>query len=217
MLDNNTGHIFTTSKPLIDEGELELSFDEWHQAWHCLLQLIKTFILAEFHMWEANYTMILNSENRAEIWPLYVAYDIEICKKAMQSELDLSVFFVSVWNNLEACYMAKKVLSLVQSNLTSQPAPSNNNQIYFHNPSKGSSSRTYQHSSTDSAKTGCCIFCSDFSKAHLSRNCMALSNTNETPCHLSRHEPTRSHHSKSGKRYCYLCSGPSGCNQTPCC
>jgi hypothetical protein len=152
-LDNDTGRIFTTSKPLIDEGELKLSFDEWHQAWRRLLQLIKTFIPAKFHMWKAHYTTILNSENRAELWLLYVACNIEICK-VTQSELDLSVFSVSVWNDLEACYMAKKVLSLVQSNLTSQPAPINNNQICFLNPSKGSSSQTYQHSSMDSAKTG---------------------------------------------------------------
>jgi hypothetical protein len=27
------GHILTNPKPLSDDGELDLTFDEWHQAW----------------------------------------------------------------------------------------------------------------------------------------------------------------------------------------
>ena len=30
---DNTGCIQTSSKPLHDDGELDLTFDEWHQAW----------------------------------------------------------------------------------------------------------------------------------------------------------------------------------------
>ena len=48
LIDNNTGYIITTSKPLLDNGELDLIFDEWHQAWHWLLELIRTSLLDEF-------------------------------------------------------------------------------------------------------------------------------------------------------------------------
>ena len=32
-IDNSTGCILATPKPLSDDGELDLTFDEWHQAW----------------------------------------------------------------------------------------------------------------------------------------------------------------------------------------
>ena len=49
-IDNATSCILTTTKPLSDDGELDLTFDEWHQAWQRLLDLIKEFIPQEFLM-----------------------------------------------------------------------------------------------------------------------------------------------------------------------
>ena len=75
-------------------------------------------------MWETHYNFILNSENRAELWPLYLAYDAEIRKKAIYSSIDPSIFSIGVWNDLEVRYTAKKVLSLVQSDLNKHyPSP----------------------------------------------------------------------------------------------
>ena len=81
-IDNNTSHIVTTSKPLLDNGELDLTFDEWHQAWHRLLGLIRTFLPDEFLLWEVHYTFILNRDNCSELWPLHPAYNAEIHKRA---------------------------------------------------------------------------------------------------------------------------------------
>ena len=55
-IDSATGQISTASKPLSDDGELDLSFDEWHQAWHRLLDLIRTYIPNKFLMWEIHYS-----------------------------------------------------------------------------------------------------------------------------------------------------------------
>ena len=193
-IDSATGRIITTSKPLSDNGELDLTFDEWHQAWRRLLDLIKTFLPEEFLMWETHYLYILNNENRAELWPLYLAYDAEIRKRATQLSIDPSVFSIGIWNDLEVRYTAKKVLSLVQSDLRQLPDRS---AVYAPNPqlpnndrtvSQGSSFRNQQPSS-DVSKTGRCIFCGDRSKTHLSRNCTASSYANGTPCHLCRQEP----------------------------
>ena len=107
----------TSSKPLSDNGELELTFDEWHQAWRRLLDLIKSFLPAEFLMWETHYLFILNNDNRAELWPVYLAYDVEIRKRATQSLIDPSEISIAIWNDLEARYTAKKVFSMVQSDL----------------------------------------------------------------------------------------------------
>ena len=46
---DSTGRILATPKPLSDDGELDLTFDEWHQAWRRLLELIKAFLPEELH------------------------------------------------------------------------------------------------------------------------------------------------------------------------
>ena len=65
-IDSTTRQISTSSKLLSDDGELDLSFDEWHQAWRHLLDLIRTYIPIEFAMWEVHYHFILNSDNHAD-------------------------------------------------------------------------------------------------------------------------------------------------------
>jgi hypothetical protein len=80
----------------MDDGELDLSFNEWHQAWRRLLDLIKTILPQELEMWSAHYTYILNKENRAELWPIYLAYDVEIRKKAVHNLIDPSQFTIGM-------------------------------------------------------------------------------------------------------------------------
>lgn len=219
--DSGTGLFIATPKSLSEHGELDLTFDEWHQAWRRLLDLIKTYIPQDFLVWETHYLFILNSENRAEMWPLYLAYDTEIRKRTTQSPIDPAVFSIGIWNDLETKYTAKKVLSIVQADLkqrgdratssqTTNPPP-----YVPRNPSSGSSFRN-QLPSSDNPKTGRCIFCGDRSKTHLSRNCLSSCCTDGSPCHLSRQEPSGARISRSGQRYCYSWNGPSGCDQVPC-
>ena len=94
---DNAGRIQTSSKPLHDDGELDLTFDEWHQAWQRLLELIKTFLPDDFHAWEVHYT--------------------EIHKRTTHFPINPSVSSLSIWNDLEARHMAKKVLDMVQLDL----------------------------------------------------------------------------------------------------
>ena len=98
---DNAGHMQTSSKPLHDDGELDLTFDEWHQAWRRLLELIKSFLPDDFHAWEVHYTFILNRENCAKLWPVYLAYDAKICKRTTHFPIDPSVFSLGIWNDLE--------------------------------------------------------------------------------------------------------------------
>ena len=222
--DSATGQVITTSKVLNDNGELDLTFDEWHQAWRRLLELIKAFLPQEFLAWEVHYLFILNNENRAESWPLFLAYDAEIRKRATQTGIDPSQFSIGIWNDLEARYTAKKVLSMVQADLkhnTDRVSGHNSaNPSYpSRNPSQSSSFRTYpgmQHPLPDNPKSGRCIFCGDRSKEHTSRTCTANCYSNGSPCHLYKQEPNGPRISKSGKCYCYSWNGPTGCQQNPC-
>lgn len=216
-IDNSTGRIQTTAKPLSDDGELDLTFDEWHQAWRRLLDLIRTFLSTEFLLWESHYYFILNRENRAELWPIYLAYDVEIRRRAVQTPIDPSVFSIGIWNDLEARYTAKRVLSMVQSDLKQQST--RGNQSNTRNSTNNTSFRNYP--SSDNSKTGRCIFCGERpvpgTKSHLSRNCTTSCYANGTPTHLYRVEPSGTRQSKSGKRYCYAWNGPSGCEKGPTC
>jgi hypothetical protein len=101
-VDSITGQIQTTSTSFSDDGELDL---------------IRPFFPDEFLMWEVHYNFILNNENRAELWPLYLAYDVEIRRRSTQNGIDPSQFSIGIWNDLEVRYTAKKVLSIVQSDL----------------------------------------------------------------------------------------------------
>ena len=212
--DSSTGRLQASSTSLRDEGELDLTFDEWHQAWRRLLDLIRSFLPDEFLAWEIHYSFILNNENRAELWPLYLAYDAEIRRKATQLSIDPSVFSIGIWNDLEARYTAKKVLSLVQSDLKQHSRP---NQNPRNASNSGSSFRGQQSSQTNTPKSGKCIFCGEKHKDLLPRNCTATCYANGTPCHLYRVEPAGTRQGKSGKRYCYSWNGPSGCDRGPTC
>jgi hypothetical protein len=221
--DPATGKVVTTSKALHDNGELELTFDEWHQAWRRLLDLIKTYLPEEELLWEIHYLFILNSENRAELWPLYLAYDADIRRRTTVSPIDPSQFSIGIWNDLEARYTANKVLSMVRADMrqyTDRPSishPGNPSSSHTpRNPTPSSSFRNSSHPLPDNPRMGRCIFCGDRSKSHPSRACTAECYANGSPCHLSRQDPSSPRTSRSGKRYCYAWNGPSGCDQTPC-
>ena len=188
--DPSTGQVTTTSKTLHDNGELEMSFDEWHQAWRRLLELINTHIPKEYPLWEIHYSRIMNSENRAELWPLYLAYDAEIRKRTTQFPIDPSAFSIGIWNDLEVRYSHKKVLSSVRYDLKHHPdrffpQTPPNPQTPLNPPSYTSSNqfqpppfRSQQFTLPNNPRTGRCIFCGDRSKSHPSNACIASSYPN---------------------------------------
>ena len=225
-IDPLTGQVTTMSKTLSDNGELELTFDEWHQAWRRLLDLIKTYLPEDILVWEVHYSFILNSENRAEMWPLssYLAYDAKIWKRTTHFGIHPSVFSIGIWNDLEQRYLENKVLSIVQTDLRRHnhldcpsfiASPSVPPPYTSRNPSHSLSFRP-QHPLPSSPRAGRCIFCGDRSKSHPSKNCTATCYTNSTPCHLSRDERSGARLSKSRKCYCYTWNSLAGCDQSPC-
>ena len=215
-IDNTTGQLLTSSKPLSDDRELDLSFDEWHQAWRRLLDLIKAYLPDEFSMWEIHYSFILNNHNQAELWPLYLDYDAEIRKRSVQLPIDPSQFYIGIWNDLESRDTAKKILSIVQADmkahsntrLSSTTRNASNNHP-FH------TQRHHQH--LDSSKLCRCIFCGDQTRSHASRYCVATVNTSRSPCHLLKQGPSGSRLAKSGKPYCFAWNGLTGCDHGPSC
>jgi hypothetical protein len=156
------------------------------------------------------------------MWPLYLAYDTDIRRRATQSPLDPSQFSIGIWNDLEARYTAKKVYTMVQADLVKQLPTQISGSTSSHttrnpnHPTQPPSFRSQQHPLPDNPKLGRCIFCGDRSKSHTPRTCTANCYANGSPCHLYRHEPNGPRVSKSGKRYCFAWNGPSGCTQSSC-
>jgi hypothetical protein len=209
-VDSITGQIHTSTTPFSDDGELELTFDEWHQAWRRLLDLIRSYFPDEFLMWEIHYSFILNNENRAELWPVYLAYDVEIRKRSTQSGIDPSKFSIGIWNDLEVRYTAKKVLSLVQTDLKHQISRGPSDKHRPRNSSQNNSSFRDHPPTLDSSKTGRCFSCGDRSRSHLSRNCKAPCNTSGSPCYTFKVDGRWQ--TRSGKQLFFAWNGPSGCD-----
>ena len=66
-VDDSSGRFVSTARPLSTDGELDLSFNEWHQAWQRLLDLLSRYLPQEHHFWLIHYEFILHKVNRAEL------------------------------------------------------------------------------------------------------------------------------------------------------
>ncbi|KAF8581612.1 hypothetical protein K439DRAFT_1618906 [Ramaria rubella] len=78
QLDETTSLLLSVSKPISAEGESQLTFTEWHQAWHCLLALIEAYIPEELLLWKSHFTYIRDKDDTSAQWELFLTYDIEI-------------------------------------------------------------------------------------------------------------------------------------------
>jgi len=94
--------IIASTEELAIIGELNLSFEEWHQAWIRLLSLIREFIPTEYSCWDFHFARIRDSPTRAVYWDVWLNYDMEIRRQATYSGVDPMVFHLSLWKQLEA-------------------------------------------------------------------------------------------------------------------
>lgn len=94
--------VVAKEKELAFEPELRLDFDEWTQAWGRLLELIETYVPAEYNLWLVHYERIAKAPNRSRRWELWLAYDSGIRRRALSSSIDPSVHDLDLWNELEA-------------------------------------------------------------------------------------------------------------------
>ena len=100
--DCESGRIIASTEELAIIGELNLSFDEWHQAWIRLLSLIREYIPTEYSCWDFHFARIRDSPTRAVYWDVWLNYDMEIRRQATYSGVDPMVFHLSLWRQLEA-------------------------------------------------------------------------------------------------------------------
>jgi hypothetical protein len=133
------GQVMTKSKSLSPVGELEMSFDEWYQAWQRLLKIINQHHPDKFDLWRTHFTSIMLKETCAEDWPLWLAYDTEVRRRSVTTALDPSHFQKRLFNDLYVRYSSTKILMQVQA--ATNPGPSS------HSPSS-SHHQPYQRAPT---------------------------------------------------------------------
>ncbi|PPQ82672.1 hypothetical protein CVT25_009447 [Psilocybe cyanescens] len=109
-VDPNSDQIITTSQSLPVKNETDLTFDEWHQAWRRLLKLIQQYIPQDYTYWEIHFCRIHDADSCSEHWPLWVAYDTEVRRRAVHEGIDPKQHHIGLWNELEVRYNQTQVV-----------------------------------------------------------------------------------------------------------
>ncbi|KAH6874640.1 hypothetical protein BKA70DRAFT_1208672 [Coprinopsis sp. MPI-PUGE-AT-0042] len=220
VLDSATGQISSAAKPVSADEEERLTFDEWHQAYRRIIQLISEYAPRELDLWRTHFDRILNTEDRAEHWFLWLLYDIEIRRRACYTPIDPAQFHVAVWNIFELRYLKSSASSRVatSSNMPIEAPPP----AYSNAPAPGPRDNRFRHNSfqlsnqqSSDYKIARCLFCGDTNGSHPSRNCSATTNIAGRPCFLTKrgNEPRRD---AQGKQYCFAWNGIQGCSTANC-
>ncbi|PPQ94251.1 hypothetical protein CVT25_004971 [Psilocybe cyanescens] len=108
-IDTSTGKIVTASRTLSITGEMDLTFDEWYQAWRRLLDLVQQYLSDEYECWNHHFCRIRDAESRSEHWPLWIAYDTEVRRRAVYTNIDPKEYHIGLWNELEVRYNQSRV------------------------------------------------------------------------------------------------------------
>ncbi|KIJ30433.1 hypothetical protein M422DRAFT_53762 [Sphaerobolus stellatus SS14] len=109
-VNTTAGIVTTTSKPLSSDGEAHLSFREWSEAWKRHLHLIQDHHLDEHNSWSIHHNHIRDAEDCNTKWSLWLAYDIEICRRSCSDPLDPAVFQVNIWQDLQPDFIMRQTM-----------------------------------------------------------------------------------------------------------
>jgi hypothetical protein len=101
-MDFSTGNLLAIEKSLPEDEEHKLGFDEWHQAWGHLLELIKTHLPHIHDHWRCHFERIVNTPTQAYQWDTWRLYDIELRKQSVHKGIDPGIFSKSVWDFAES-------------------------------------------------------------------------------------------------------------------
>ncbi|TFK19744.1 hypothetical protein FA15DRAFT_648017 [Coprinopsis marcescibilis] len=240
VLNTSTGRVSTSAAPLSVEKEYSLSFDEWHQSWQRLHELIRDYVPNEREAWLVHYNRVLGSPTRSEHWPLWLAYDIEIRRRAVREGFNIACYHPDIWRDLELRYLKSESKNTTSRRDTTTEGPFRNNyttpyrygsssyQRREHsfrpypsrrewNSERQFSNDRYYSNERHYGKPGRCIFCGDSSRSHASKECKATTNVKGHPCHLAIRNTGEPPRDNQGETYCFAWNGYTGCNRGQSC
>jgi hypothetical protein len=133
MLDNETGALVIVEQPSRTTSESKLTFEEWHEAWICLLYLIKRYWSFDYDRWTLHFERICFAPNLSSNWPTWLAYDITVRQQIVTEKIDPGTFHQPTWNRIDA----------EVTRLAYRPSPSN---IHSSKSYNKTSSTSFRHS-----------------------------------------------------------------------
>ncbi len=215
------GQVTTKSKFLSPASELDMTFDEWHQAWQRQLKLIKQYHPDKLPLWRTHYTSIMVKETRGEDWPLWLAYDTEVRRRSVTTSLDPSLFQRRLFDDLYIRYTGERILARIQSlssasAATPIPTTSNRYQPYTRTADSGQANRPRMDSFRPPGSNpklansrARCLFCGGL--AHSPKTCIAHTLVNGKPLLLAKPAAADTPRvDRNGRQYCFGWNGKNG-------
>lgn len=225
-LDGSAGTIISVSKELPIDGELDLTMDEWFQGWTRLLELIQTYVPDEHALWVSHFEMILYEPRRADNWFIWLEYDSQIRRRALNEPLDPSEFDDDLWKQLQSEHIAKRVLKTVRRDLPSNQGSGKSGRSGGGNEREQglSGRRGTPYDDAQRRKSGAsnsfrtpgrfrCFVCGDDDSDHKSRSCTADRLISGKPITLVVAKAGGPRKDKDGVSYCFSFNGHAGCSR----
>ena len=219
---DENGKIIMTPKTLPAEGELNMTFEEWFQAWTRLLPLIQQYRPEEYELWVKHYLRILHHETRSEFWQLWLAYDVEVRRRSTCQDIDPQEMHSHIWNDLELRYLEKKVEARVEAKMElamkklNLSSPMRNSNSRHHPYSRRTNKTDANDSFPKDAQSYRCLLCG--TRGHSPKACKATALCNGKPLHLPKPStPNETRRDKEGRVYCFSWNGKKAqCDDDTC-
>ncbi|KAJ6614835.1 hypothetical protein B0H10DRAFT_1718401, partial [Mycena sp. CBHHK59/15] len=239
-MDGTSGSVVSVAKELPVDGELNLTLDEWFQAWQRLLSLIQDHIPAEYDLWLAHYESVLHRPTRAQQWSLCLAYDSRIRRLATVSSIDPSQFHLVIWNELETAFITNTAIQTLRSDLGLIPTQHRQNRTAntdtqahrFHPYQTENRSRSGfpSQSSNNSFRppiptgpnpnrlaimgtTSRCFVCGNSDPSHSSRRCHSRVLVNGSDAIIIVRKAGEPRKDSDGNAFCFAFNGRAGCTR----
>lgn len=112
-IDKRGGNLLTIEKPLNEAEEYHLTFEEWHQAWPRLLELIEEYQPNILFPWKSHFNRIVSAHDRSSNWNTWIQYDIQIRKQSLHEPIDPSIYHAQIWRDIDLITAKRTMLDLI--------------------------------------------------------------------------------------------------------
>lgn len=203
-----SGTTHTKERGFERKDEPLLSFDEWFQAWGCLMDLIRDYLPEELDAWVVHYMSIWDAPSRTENWTTWIQYDIEIRYQATHTEIDPSMFHQSVWEGISQQTTRDQIVAVLRQDMNLIP-PHQSTQRFCgtaFNQSKATGTNKQKAATATASK---CFICGSTDQSHSSLKCKTTTNVKGKPTYLKA-PVARIRRDAAGNTYCFTWNGHSG-------
>ncbi|KAJ7040078.1 hypothetical protein C8F04DRAFT_1254541 [Mycena alexandri] len=103
------GSVISVAKELPSDKELNLTFEARFQAWGRLLELIHTYVAEEHTLWLTHLEPIMHMLHRAENWAVWLEYNAQVRRRALNETFDPSVLQEDILRPLQTTTISKAI------------------------------------------------------------------------------------------------------------